>query len=272
MNPRKMDQLKVDLKTIIDFENEPLPSLDVTSPKVIRSRWWNGDKSERLKYLQIKHPNELESHGLMLIALQHLQSDLSKSEIDLNFDKYVRAIRSIIDAASQQLNCFWVGIVDHDENFNEEMLFLTETINLLHHIVNKEELNSADFIELTKKYFILEKDEKIQDELMLKPKSAIYAKLSILLLVAGILLTIAFTVAAFMLLGTAIAPILAVGGFIVGLGILGGSSLGVMHKCNQLLMQAMPAHNLVNTLFAAKCTARACEIPLALQKKSYNIL
>lgn len=255
MQSREINKLKVDLKKLIDVENAPLLS---------------GDKSQ-FSFLKNVHQKEFESYQFMLKALQLLQSDLLKSEINSNHEKYVRAIRSIIDAARQQLDFIRNHVMNEDVHFNEEVLFLTKTIDLLHKTVNQESKNPTEFIALTEKFFKLEATEKMQDRLNLEAESNLKNRLFAFLMVAITLLAIACVVASIILIANAtIAPILMVVGFVSILGV-GSALCNKMGDSQPTPLPAAPAHNLVKTLFAAKCTAEACDISLSSQGKSLGM-
>ena len=244
------------LQKIIDPENGLVQSIECAK-KEERYTQWN--------LVEKNHSKELASHKAMMAALKCLAKDAGLQKGD-----YAKSLDSILNAAAQHINYFWLAdSIRNDQHFNDEMLLLTQTIDLLHNTVNGQEFDTTEFLRLFSKlsdYANIDAKQLQKSE----DRAKKFERIGSVLLGIGFALMaaaiIASIVVCFTLGAAALIPCFLLAGC-AALLIFGKPGGALIDKGRNIKHANSPQVNLVRTFFAAESTAKVCEIVLPQKKE-----
>ncbi len=236
------------LNELLNHEKKPLQSI------------WQCRRKSRYTYLQTFYPETIENYHKMLTALEGLQ-------VNLLDDKFTEALTSMIDAASWQLHFLWQDYsLNADLHFNDEMLLLIETIDLLHKTINKQEINTTEFLRLTNHLSDLNDKINVPEMNQASERSKRYRYIASRLLDVGSAIAAGVIIAAVILCSIAgalipITSLLVVTALLAVIALAMPASV-LFDKSWKLNNENKPAYQLRLTFFAAKNTAKVCDVTI----------
>jgi len=214
--------------------------------------------------INIDYKEEYKNQNNCIVALQTLKTEIEKTNGSLSDDKFAETVHEIIEAAKQLMEFFSEDMHQViDKYFNEEMVLLTESIDLLHKKANNQEVNPEQFIHLMQQLSQPRKNIDI-DNVSMSKEDEITKFLIYLGIGLGILAMIVLVASVFSFL---IAPPFLDAAFFFG-GFAVGGGIGVLsmlleefakYRINQEAPN-QPSRNLVKTFFAAVSVAEVCDV------------